>query len=153
MAAVWGSAGRLLGRAVLQRVPPVGQPLVTANSRLQVRCVASGRHQHSDGDGGGSGRRASLVAAGGGLAALLAGLAQKSGEQQEPASPGPLRRLLAALLPSVAAAQGLGHDPNDTAGKGGVPPSSRRGQYSFIADVVDKTAPALVYIEIKDMRR
>ncbi|KAF0312968.1 Serine protease HTRA2, mitochondrial [Amphibalanus amphitrite] len=154
MAAVWGSAVCRLGRTVLQRAPPVTRPLAAVDGHFQVRCVASGRDRRSDGGrDSGSRRQASLSAAGGGLAALLVGLSERSGERSDPAPPGPLRRLLAALLPSVSAAKGLGTDPNDTAGKGGAPASSRRQQYSFIADVVDKTAPALVYIEIKDMRR
>ena len=169
------SVVRLLGRAGQQKVLSVGRLQAPTNTWQlscclspgtwqQSRCLGSGQHHQSSGDDSSSDRRwggpgpGAACVAGGALASLLAGHWLRSEErpEQQPALPGLLSRVLGALLPSVSAAQGLGHDPGAAGaagGKGGGPPSSRRGQYSFIADVVDKTAPALVYIEIKDTRR
>ena len=153
----------LFGRALHRKAPSVGWLWVSTITGQQSRCLASGQRRHSGGDGGSSdsswgspGWRAAAV--GGGVAAsVLVGDFLWSRERQDWLDLGPLlKQVQSTLLPSVSAAQGMGYDPGSAGaggGKGGSPPNSRRGQYSFIADVVDKTAPALVYIEIKDMRR
>ncbi|XP_037092047.1 serine protease HTRA2, mitochondrial-like [Pollicipes pollicipes] len=156
--ATWG----LLARAL--RHSPSHRGLAACCSRgataggRRVRFLATSAHQSgSDQSGDGAGRAGWRLAClgGGGLAALL--LAQTLHREERPGSRrSPLARLVEALVPSVRAAKGMGFNAADvTGGKGDGPkdPTTRRGRYNFIADVVDKTAPALVYIEIKDMRR
>lgn len=58
--------------------------------------------------------------------------------------------LFSGLVPSVSAA--VAYPPDGAAGDDKRPPT-RRERYNFIAEVVEKTKPAVVYIEIKDMRR
>ena len=53
---------------------------------------------------------------------------------------------LASIKPIVNAAEPTGPDSENRA------PKSRRSEFNFIADLVEETAPGLVYIEIKDGR-
>ena len=75
-------------------------------------------------------------------AALLAGGVFLQVDQEEEQQSWLSR--LASIKPTVNAAEPSG-------GKGGAP-KSRRTEFNFIADLVEETAPGLVYIEIKDGR-
>ena len=58
---------------------------------------------------------------------------------------------LASLLPTLSAAEPVAPDQADKSPP--LPPTkppSRRSRFNFIADLVEETAPGLVYIEIKD---
>ncbi|XP_051894227.1 serine protease HTRA2, mitochondrial-like [Pristis pectinata] len=72
-----------------------------------------------------------------GAAAVAAALLLRARDQERGPGPGPGRSLglSALLLPTVRAARP-------------VPPDSPRFRFNFIADVVEKTGPAVVYIEI-----
>eukprot|EP00092_Neocalanus_flemingeri_P038353 GFUD01041756.1.p1 GENE.GFUD01041756.1~~GFUD01041756.1.p1 ORF type:complete len:447 (-),score=119.75 GFUD01041756.1:176-1516(-) len=57
---------------------------------------------------------------------------------------------LASLLPVVRAAEPIDSGQGDQTPPPPNKPKSRRSQFNFIADLVEETAPGLVYIEIKD---
>ena len=60
---------------------------------------------------------------------------------------------LSRFIPTVNAAEpinDIGSDKYDNNDSGDKKPKSRREQFNFIADLVEETAPGLVYIEIKD---
>ena len=88
-------------------------------------------------------RPGSLSLAGAVLGAAVIG---HSNDREE----GWLASLLSRL--SVNAAEPLPGDKSGGSGdrSGGSGGKSRRGQFNFIADLVEETAPGLVYIEIKD---
>uniref|UniRef100_A0A8I6AI60 HtrA serine peptidase 2 n=1 Tax=Rattus norvegicus TaxID=10116 RepID=A0A8I6AI60_RAT len=79
-----------------------------------------------------------------------------SSDQEDCGSPGSRRREWLAVALGAGGAVllllwGWGRGPSTVlAAVPAPPPTSPRSQYNFIADVVEKTAPAVVYIEILD---
>ncbi|XP_060691127.1 serine protease HTRA2, mitochondrial-like [Hemiscyllium ocellatum] len=100
-----------------------------------LRALASGpRAQEEPGAGAGSHSRGCwALGLGSAAAALLLWRARE--RERGPRGSGPLSGLSGLSLPRVQAARP-------------VPPDSPRFRFNFIADVVEKTGPAVVYIEI-----
>jgi len=78
-------------------------------------------------------------------AALLGISIANAGEEEKETTPD-LSKIM-SFLPTLKAAEPL---DSITPPKPPIPPNSRRFQFNFIADLVEETAPGLVYIEIKD---
>ena len=90
------------------------------------------------------------------VGALIAGglLLQSGTEEDQDKEHKSWLSRLASIKPTVNAAEPTGGKRSGSrSGRGsGSPPKSRRSEFNFIADLVEETAPGLVYIEIKDGR-
>ncbi|XP_042325663.1 serine protease HTRA2, mitochondrial [Sceloporus undulatus] len=115
-------------------------PGAAMRSGLRLRLASARRW----GWGSRGARAAGLAGAGAGLLALGLGLRGRKASEGGPCrSPLALLAPLPPLLPSVSAAV-----PSAPPSPPPEAPPSPRSTYNFIADVAERTAPALVYIEI-----
>ena len=123
----------MLSKSVLARLaaPQLRRSLVQCAVKLQAESTEQR----------GQGRRAApLVGAAGALLGAAAVIVNQGEDERTSGS------FFSRLVPTVNAAERLDpHASSDTK-----PRPSRRKQFNFIADLVEETAPGLVYIEIKD---
>ena len=112
----------------------------TAASLTGLRC--ENHNKHDDTKTARSVKTVGALLAG---SVLLQSVQLGTEEDQEKQQKSWLSRL-ASIKPTVNAAEPTGPDTKNGA------PKSRRSEFNFIADLVEETAPGLVYIEIKDGR-
>jgi len=95
-----------------------------------------------------------LYVASGAFAAIGIAVASKLSDEDHPQneSVNSLSSSLSKFIPQIEAAEPIPSDHVDNVSSAAPPgkPPSRRSQFNFIADLVEETAPGLVYIEIKD---
>jgi len=78
--------------------------------------------------------------------ALLGALSVRTSEEEKEGESETIFPRISSFIPTVKAAEPIDTETNDEA----TSPKSRRSRFNFIADLVEETAPGLVYIEIKD---
>ncbi|XP_069488611.1 serine protease HTRA2, mitochondrial [Ambystoma mexicanum] len=137
MASCLCRAALLRGRRLLR-----AEPRGALRGALRGLWAGAGGGREERDAGARAGLRAALLGGAAAAAVAAAGLLGVQGRRRDGAGPGLL--LLRCLLPEVSAAQPIPAEPPAP----GAAHDGPRRRYNFIADVVERSAPAVVYIEI-----